>query len=186
VYYVNSADKTLRRTVQPAAPVTVGGVTRTSFRGSATGAVLAANVTGIQFKYRDRDGAVTNQAGRVAAVDATATLAQTTVGVPSAAVAITGVRLRNMRSGTISGTVNRAGAAVSGATVQAVFGSDSGAYTSGTVVGTATTAANGTFEVFGLDPGTYSLKITSGGTTTVDGFVVPEEDACDAGTITIS
>lgn len=179
VYYYNAADKTLRFTVEPS--------DAGSFRTTATGAILAANVTGFAYVKRDRDGVPTASAGRVAAMDLTATLSQASIGVPAGAVAVSGVRLRNMRSGTIRGAVQKNGAPVAGATVQAVFSADSGAYTSGTTVGSpATTAADGSFEIFGLDPGTYSLQITSVGITSRGGFTVPDEDTCDAGTITLS
>src|SRR5699024_7835650 len=93
VYYYNAGDGTLRRTVEAG--------DASSFRSNATAAVLAANVTGLSCVMRDRDGTPTTTAGRVAAMDLTATLAQTNMGAPAGAVAITGVRLRNMRSGTI-------------------------------------------------------------------------------------
>jgi Tfp pilus assembly protein PilW len=185
VYYYKSADHTLRRTISPGGPITIGGVSHSSYRTSITDAVMTANLSGLTFKMRDRDGAITTQSGRVAALDMVATLKQGSGGAAAGAVALTGVRLRNMRSGTISGKIVRATLPVAGAVVQAVFASDTGVYAAGAVVGTATTASDGTFQIFGLDAGTYSLKITSLTTTTQNGFVVPDEDSCDAGTITV-
>jgi type II secretory pathway pseudopilin PulG len=185
VYYFKSRDHTLRRTISPGGPITINGVSHSSFRTSITDAVMTANLSGLTFKMRDRDGAITTQPGRVAAVDMVASLTQGSGGTAVGAVALTGVRLRNMRSGTISGTIVRASVPVAGAVVQAIFNSDTGVYAAGTVVGSATTAADGSFQIFGLDAGTYSLKVTALTTTTKDGFVVPDEDACNAGTITI-
>jgi hypothetical protein len=178
VYYYNSADKTLRRTIQPGDAA--------SFRKTATAAIIASNVADLKFKFRDHSGVESSIAGRVAAVDMTATLAQGTMGAAAGAVALSGVRLRNMRSGVITGTLKLAFVGVPGAVVEAVFKSESGAYQTGTVVSSATTALDGTFEISGLDPGTYSLQSAGRTLTPKDGFVVTGEDPCAVGTITVS
>ena len=63
-------------------------------------------------------------------------------------------------AGTMGGTVTRVtgGTGISGATVHAVL--------TGVVRGTATTAANGTYWISGLDPGTYDVRIYATGFST--------------------
>lgn len=60
-------------------------------------------------------------------------------------------------TGTISGVVTRAtgGAAVAGATVQAVL--------AGVVKGSTTTIADGSYTISGLDPGTYDVRVLATG-----------------------
>lgn len=62
--------------------------------------------------------------------------------------------------GTMSGTVTRftAGTGMSGATVQAVL--------SGVVKSSATTAANGTYTISSLEPGTYDVRVSATGFST--------------------
>jgi YD repeat-containing protein len=68
-----------------------------------------------------------------------------------------GVDLTVVTTGTISGAITRTtgGSAVSGATVQAVL--------AGIVKGTATSAANGTYTVTNLGPGTHDVRISATG-----------------------
>jgi YD repeat-containing protein len=57
----------------------------------------------------------------------------------------------------MTGTITRAtgGSAISGASVQAVL--------TGVVKGSATTAANGTYSIGNLDPGTYDVRVSASG-----------------------
>src|SRR5207249_2307777 len=60
-------------------------------------------------------------------------------------------------TGSIAGTVTRSsdGTAVSGASVQALV--------SNSIQGSATTAADGTYTIGNLNPGSYDVRVTAGG-----------------------
>jgi YD repeat-containing protein len=62
--------------------------------------------------------------------------------------------------GTMSGTVSRVtgGTGISGALVQAVL--------TGVIKGSATTAADGTYSIANLDPGTYDVRVSASGFST--------------------
>ena len=97
--------------------------------------------------------------------------------VSVAAQASNGLAFTVAVPGTVAGAVTQltGGAAISGATVQALF--------AGVTKGTATTASNGTYSIASLDPGTYevwtsatgfsndvrqNIAVTSSATTTVN------------------
>jgi len=90
-------------------------------------------------------------------------------------------------SGTVTGTVQDANGVVAGAEVDAYLSSDMS-----TVVNSTTTRSDGTFKVWALMPGTYTLVISDtpeGGSTetaTVTDVAVTADHNTDVGTVTIS
>lgn len=191
IYYVNTADQTLRRTVAPAVNVVTNDVhsRRTSFRPAEHDVVVAHNVNQFRLILKDRDGQIVgaNAGAKVASVDFQTQILTTGKGAGASPVSVTGVRLRNMRSGSIPGYVTRGGLPVGGAVVQAIYTGDSGPYPAGTMVGSATTDANGNSELYGLMEGTYSVTATppSGGAATVANISVPQEAAAISVTVTL-
>jgi YD repeat-containing protein len=104
------------------------------------------------------------------------------VVVKTSAIASNGVTFTVGSPGTISGTITRTtdGTPISGALVEALQ--------SNTVIGSASTAANGTYSITGLGAGTYNVRasatgfatsttngvsVTAGGTTTVNMALSP-------------
>jgi hypothetical protein len=89
-------------------------------------------------------------------------------------------------SGTVTGTVTSGGQNVQGATITATYTAGSN-YPLGTEVNTAMTLADGTFKVWALLPGTYTITAThptdATKTATVTGVVVAANQNKDVGTL---
>jgi type II secretory pathway pseudopilin PulG len=192
VYRHNPTDKTLRCTVVPARNVQGNdGKVHDSFRTQITDKIIATNVSSLQLKFKDRDGSLipAGQEHRTASVDIIGQLTQSRsqYGGDTMGIALSGVRLRNMRSGSIPGMVTASGNPVIGARLQAIYKSSDGAYAVGTIVGESISDANGSFEVYGLETGTYSVKVIASGIAVkvVDGIYVPEENPAQTVTITV-
>lgn len=182
VYYFNSSDNTLRRTVSAASGVVtnVSTTARSSSRASETSTVVARNVNSFTLTFKDHDGAViaSNPGMTVASIDIKAQIVGAGNTSSESPLTVSGVRLRNVRGGSIQGTVKRGTTALSGVPVQAAFASTSGAFASGTIVGSTTTDSSGNYALYGLIEGSYSVKASpSGGTAaTVSAVVQPEAD----------
>lgn len=88
-------------------------------------------------------------------------------------------------SGTITGAVTDADGPINGAEIKAVYAQGS-KYPVGTEVNTSISAADGSFKVWALLPGTYDLTVTlpGGATLTKTGVVVTANQNADAGTLT--
>ncbi|HEY3266914.1 MAG TPA: hypothetical protein VGM37_08310 [Armatimonadota bacterium] len=196
VYWHDPSTRTLHRAVQPSVNVVTNdstGSTRSSYRPAETDTLVAHDVTDLKFRFKDRNGQPigTQSQVHIASVDLQARVSQTSAsgnGLEQSTVAISGVRLRNMRSGSVPGCVMRGGVGVAGAAVTAQFTGSTGAYQSGSVVGNAVTDANGNFEVYGLEQGSYTIVVTpqTGSGTTVTGVTVPEEGAAPAVSVNLS
>lgn len=93
-------------------------------------------------------------------------------------------------SGTVSGTVKSGDTPIQGAMVSATY-TDGSNYAIGTVVNTATTVDGGSFKVWALMPGTYTISATytdPGGTTktaTVAGVVVTADHDTNVGLVAL-
>jgi len=191
IYRHDRTNRTLLCTVVPTHNVLASdGQVRSSYRTAMTNQVVAQNVDSLRFAFRDRNGNYISygRENRTAAVDILARVGQANATGGNGAVssvAISGVRLRNMKSGSIPGIVTGAGAPLPNAKIQAIYTSTSGAYAPGTVVGETYTDSTGSFEIYGLEPGTYTVKAVSStfSTTTVTGVAVPEEEASEPVTV---
>jgi hypothetical protein len=87
--------------------------------------------------------------------------------------------------GSVSGTVTNLGNPVAGASVTATYTAGTN-LTIGAVIGPVTTAADGSFSIPGLAPGTYTLAATSGVMTgSVTSVVVTDGTNTAAGAIAI-
>lgn len=161
-YRWSRSDKTLRCSVNAShSVVTSDGTTRSSYRADENERVVAYNVKNFRTVFRDRDGAATTTAARIADVDLTVELNQPASGPAQNVITISGVRLRNMRSGSVPGVARKNGQPVANAVVTATFTSPSGAYATGAVVGSTTTDASGNFELYGLEEGSYEITVTA-------------------------
>lgn len=182
VYYFNSADNTLRRTVSAASGVVTNLSTtaRSSSRTSETSAVVAQNVNSFTLTFKDHDGntIASNPGPTVASIDIKAQIVGTGRTSGESPLTVSGVRLRNVRGGSIQGIVKRGTTALSGVPVQAIYASTTGAYATGTIVRATTTDGSGNYALYGLIDGSYSVKASpSGGTAaTVSATVQPETD----------
>jgi hypothetical protein len=191
IYYINPADQTLRRTVVPAVNVVTNDAhsPRTSYRSAERSAVIARNVQQFTLVLKNRDGTpVAATAGpRVASIDFQTQILGTGRASGECPVSVTGVRLRNMRSGSIPGCVMRNGVGVPNAVVKATYTSTTGAYPVGTIVISTTSDAIGTFELYGLMEGTYSVTAspTDGAAATVTNVVVGREAAASSVTVNV-
>ncbi len=94
-------------------------------------------------------------------------------------------------SGTVSGTVTSGGAPVKGADVTATYTAGS-SYAAGTQVNTSTTLSDGTFKVWALLPGTYTITVSytdpatnTTKTATQTGVVVTANQNTDLGSIAL-
>lgn len=89
-------------------------------------------------------------------------------------------------SGTVTGTVNSGTEALAGADVKAIYTAGS-KYAIGTEVNTSFSLADGTFKVWALLPGTYSIVVTapSGATQTKTGVIVSANQNTSVGTIAL-
>ena len=183
IYYFDPKDNTLRRTVVPSTSP------RTSYRPAETDVVAACNVSQFTLKFKDRNGApiTVNPGATVASIDFQVQVLGTGKTSGESPVAVTGVRLRNMRSGSIPGSVKRSTTPVPNAVVKATYTSTSGAYPTGTIVASATSDINGSFELYGLMEGTYSVTATppTGAAATVNGVAVAQEAAASSVTVTV-
>jgi hypothetical protein len=94
-------------------------------------------------------------------------------------------------SGTVTGTVTLNSAPVHGALIEAVYTAGPN-YPIGTVVNTSTTAEDGTFKVWALMEGTYTLEVTFTDSTpadfaaTVTDVVVTQGDNTEVGVIVLA
>lgn len=91
-------------------------------------------------------------------------------------------------SGTVTGkVVNSSGAPIDGATVTATYTAGSN-YALGTVVNTTGTLSDGTFKIWALLPGTYTITATdsSGNSVVKTGVVVTANNNTVVGTLQIS
>jgi prepilin-type N-terminal cleavage/methylation domain-containing protein len=200
IYYHQKSDNTLRRTIWPAKNVvTPEGQTRSSFRDAETARVLVRDVTSFTPTFRDVSGAACSPGARAAQLDFNVTVSKNGSQGTASSFAITGVRLRNMRNGSITGTMVPASGQKYDYYVEAISRMDKGMYPYGTVVGTAWTDTAGKFEVAGLADGTYILQFTqpqaSGGTPAgpkagtarvTAPYTVTGESQVNAGTINYS
>lgn len=89
-------------------------------------------------------------------------------------------------SGTISGTVADANGPINGAEIKAVYVAGS-KYAVGTEVNNSISAADGSFKVWALLPGTYDLTVTAptGGVLSKTGVIVSANSDTSAGTLTV-
>lgn len=90
-------------------------------------------------------------------------------------------------SGTITGTVSDGSGAVNGADIKAVYTAGD-KYALGTEVNTSVSAADGSFKIWALLPGTYDLTVTtlSGSTVTRSGVTVSASRNTAVGTLTVA
>jgi Tfp pilus assembly protein PilW len=190
VYYYNASDSTLRRTVSAASGVVTNLSTtaRSSSRTSETATVVARNVSSFTLTFKDHSGSViaSSPGQTVASIDIKAQILGTGNTSGESPLTVSGVRLRNVRGGTIQGTVLRGSTLLSGVPVQAIYATTTGAYASGTVLGASTTDSSGNYTIYGLIDGAYSVKASpSGGTAATASATVQAETSTTGVTVTV-